>query len=242
MQRAAEQENLPQRSAPVSIDDRDWYREATRDRDAWPHPLSGARGRRRRPISPIAGVVLLMIAMFGSALAHQWWQRNHPATSARAEQKVRVEQRVIRPIQQTETREDGPVVEVEQPRTTLSRQVMKCVVNGTVSYSAGKDCASVGRIVRVDPSRSEIEGGLSQYQIDMLRSADARIAQDRARAEFSMGSHAAAISTNNAECAALDQQIRSLDERSRRPISAYEQDVIRAERAAARSRQYALHC
>jgi hypothetical protein len=224
----------------VSIDDRDWYQKAMRDREPWPHPLSGDRRRSGRPLSPTAWAAILVITAVGSSLGHDWWQRNHPPAPAGGEQRVRIEQPVPGPFQ-TEPPAATPSPAYREP-TIVTRQVTKCVVNGTVTYSAGSDCPTGARTVAVDPTRSEIEGGFTQYQLDMLRSADARIERQQAEAEFQVRTQAAAISTKRADCAALDKQIQFLDDRARRPISGYEQEVIRAERSSLRSTQFALHC
>lgn len=43
-------------------------------------------------------------------------------------------------------------------------------------------------------------------------------------------------------CKSLDEEIKSLDAEARRPLSAHRQDDVRAQRKAARDRQFALRC
>jgi hypothetical protein len=185
--------------------------------------------------------MILVIAMFGSPLAHRWWQERQQPTPAAERASTPAHHALARP---TDPRPQvvRPAPEVYPPPTTVTRQVTKCVVNGTIAYSAASDCATGGRTIAVDPTRSEIDGGFSEYQLEMLRSADARIRRQEVEAQLALPAPAAAMSTRNAECAALDAHIRALDDRARQAISGHEQDAIRVERARARSRQFDLHC
>ena len=221
----------------MSYQDPDWYGDKVRRREAWPHPLSATRRPFR--LSPIASVVIAVVGMFGSAHVHDLWLRTHPSTSKGTTAEVRT----TTPRLTERALEEAPVHRAIAPafEPPVTRQVVRCSVNGRTTYSAAADCSSGGRIVAVDPSRSEIEGGFSEYELQMLRSADARIDRDQAAALVAPV-QTFAISTKGAECAGLEQQIHSLDSRARSPISGSEQEAIRAERMRARSRQFELHC
>lgn len=221
----------------MSYQDRDLYRDQMREQEAWPHPLSTSRRSYRLP--PFAWAIVGLAAMIGSAHLHDWWARTHVATPGATSSELRTYTPPMPEPRFEKARVPEPVARGDEP--PMTRQVVRCVLNGRTAYSAAAECPSGGRTVAVDPSRSEMEGGLSEYQLQMLRSADARIVADQAAA-LAAPVQNSAISTNGAECAALDQQIHSLDARARNPISGYEQEVIRAERVRARSRQFELHC
>jgi hypothetical protein len=152
------------------------------------------------------------------------------------------------------------VVRIPEPagRTVTQGSVEKqttyrCVVDGRLVYAGPEDCrASIGpndgpRQPPVPPAPllpAPSTSGLSEYQRDVLRSADARIARDEANARAEMLACNAQSGAKGAggECSALEQEIRSLDAWARQPNGGVQQDWIREQRQQVRSRQFALHC
>ncbi|MGZ3265959.1 MAG: hypothetical protein ACXWKD_02285 [Caldimonas sp.] len=187
--------------------------------------------------------MLIAVAVAGSTAAHEWWKSTRQPEPPAATQprqsfelgRARVETFVARP----EPASPPPVEDFPSPGT---RAVTKCVVNGRVSYSGSADCPTGGATISIKPAQSEMEGGFTPYQLQMLRSADARIARDEWAATANMSTQSSAISSKNAQCSGLDQAIQSLDARARSPISGHEQDLIRIERTKLTSRQFALRC
>ena len=124
--------------------------------------------------------------------------------------------------------------------------VYRCIVNGRVTYSEPLDCrGSMPRqvpIAEAAPASDGVPAGLSDYQREMLRSADARIARNEAAARADIATRQYAATASRSECGSLAQQIESFDAAARQPQSSYQQDFIRSQRQQVRSRQAALHC
>jgi len=139
-----------------------------------------------------------------------------------------------------ELRQSPPPTTVIQASTT--QHLYKCIENGRVTYSGPIDCRGSMSAAPIEIHEPAWSAGLTEYQRDMLRSADARIARDHAAAQARFATQRSDDGAKQSECAALDQQIHLLDARARRPIAGGEQDSIRALRTQARSRQYELRC
>ena len=80
---------------------------------------------------------------------------------------------------------DSSTVPDDSLRTVIyahpaTRQVTKCVFNGSVSYSTGVCEVGSSTQFKVNSSGGEVEGGLSAYELEPLRSADERIAHEHA--------------------------------------------------------------
>lgn len=232
----------------MGVADRDWYRDEMKRRTHSSRNAAGrpAFGRRRGPALGLTGklVALLVVFVFGIK-AHGWWQAReqaqtleppsgqtfpHPSAAARAESRAAAAPENV----------DAPLTDAARQ----SRQVFKCIVNGRVTYAGPLDCRSgISANVATETPLSEAPaGGLSEYQREMLRSADARIAADHAAAQAQITAQQNMSSTKQAECAALQQQISSLDSWARQPLVGSQQDTIRRDRSQLTSRQYALRC
>ena len=230
----------------MGIEDREWYRDELRRRDpgvnrpSWAAPPFSPP--RDEPLWLATWVLVIVVGIVGALGIKIWWRAAHsPAAltqrSTPFAEPVQGPQTPPAPAQRADT---AAQTDVHLPPET--RTVSRCVVNGTVTYSGATGC-SVGAVsIQVRPSESQLEGGLTPYQIDMLRSADARIARDQATARASLVSQSSATLNRQSECAALDDAIRVLDARSRHLLSGSEQEFIRAEKAQARSKQFQLHC
>lgn len=143
----------------------------------------------------------------------------------------------------------GPMRVFISPSTAPPSMTYRCIVDGKLVYSGPEDCRQATESTRSDRpvlgsqiSNPPARDGLTEYQRQMLRSADARIARDAAaaRAEMELMRQRAPVAAG--ECAALEAHIRALDAEARHPNSAGMQDIIRARRQEARSRQFALRC
>ena len=205
--------------------ERDWY---------WQH---------RRPTKerwhPVVWAALVVALFFAGAHAHRWFMARQ-ASAERAPERTRV---WIRPAEQELPRARPPVVLEPAPMFVppTTRTVAKCVVNGQVTYSDGCTGASSQTLI-VEAGDVPEPQGLTAYQREMLRSADARIARDAAAARADTAAMQRTYVSNRGECAALAESIRSLDAMARQPLSGYQQDDIRKQRQALTSRQFALRC
>ena len=230
----------------MGIADRDWYRDELRRREPSTNPSPpGARPflpPRDGPLWVATWVLIFVVAIVGSLGSRNWWRAAHAPSS--------VSQGSIPFTQPAQPRQNS-VLQSQgaepQAGTTVrlppeTRVVSRYVVNGTVTYSEAAGCWVGAASIQVRPSESQLEGGLTPYQVDMLRSADARIARDEAAVRANMAAQSSTTLNRHSECAALDETIRALDARSRHLLSGSEQDFIRAERTQARSRQFQLHC
>jgi len=183
--------------------------------------------------------IILVAAVGCSAVAHEWWQRAEERASAAhppagsSVQRSQAEERLALPAA---SEQPGSV---RQAETT---SVVRCVIDGHVTYSQIGDCRGTQATIPIRAGRGEVEGGFSAYELEMLRSADARVARDEAMAEAGSTSQTFVISNKQSECSGLDRQIQALDARARNPISGHEQDLIRDDRTRVRSRQFSLHC
>ncbi|WP_176069772.1 hypothetical protein [Piscinibacter koreensis] len=152
--------------------DRDWYHE----RDGWRRP------RRRRASVPewIRNLfaALGVLALVGWTLSTQLG-REKPAPAERARLQIAPEpERAAAPTAEPVTAPEPRVL------TRETSTVYRCIVDGRVVYSGPNDCrGSMPQPVRIElpPVPAEQPAGLTEYQRDMLRSADARIAASDAR-------------------------------------------------------------
>lgn len=99
-----------------------------------------------------------------------------------------------------------------------STPTYRCIVDGAVVYSGPEDCrptmdaarrqaTAVQRATAAEPPSD----GLTPYQREMLRSADARIARDAAAAQAEMQATRQRAGGASAECSALAAEIVALD-------------------------------
>ena len=223
----------------MGVEDRDWYRDDVRRREQWQPsraPWQGEQSRDDRSLG-IATWIVVLAGTIGISVAAKNW-KDHLREPPPPRPQAVILPAPINVLPQF-PREPTPV-RAAPPQTA---SVSRCVTNGQVSYSAGGGCRTGSEtVVRVDSSPSEVEGGFSRYELEMLRSADARIQRNESASYAPVVPSALSASSRSSECIALDQHIGVLDARARMPLSAYEQDFIRRERSQATSRQYALRC
>ena len=115
--------------------------------------------------------------------------------------------------------------------------VIKCVVNGATTYvSSEADCSAPAKVtvIRIDP-KENISDGLPNAEQIIRRPSPAAQAYV-----------APAVEDQNVErralCQAYDEEVKSIDERARQPLSGQEQDRLTAKRRKARDEQFRLHC
>ena len=220
----------------MSIADRDGYQDDLRAHERWHHPLQAPfrrHGPPERSLSVATWIVIIGAVAASSYAASRWSApQTRPVTPKVAVVVDTLVTDAQRPPQQL------PAEPLIDP--TARQTVEKCVVNGQTTYSSGGACAGTSVVLRVDAARSEVDGGFSQYELQILRSADARI--ERTRWQPLAGPVAITSTYDRPDCTLLDEQIRSVDAQSRHPLSAYAQDVLRQERIQLTSHRFTLHC
>ena len=234
----------------MGIADRDWYRDELKRRTGRSETdFRGFDGRRpfeRQSSSAsrvMTNLVIVLIIFILGVRANDWWQSREHRRAKPTDSITRVDL-----SDRTDRSLNLPTVQDPLMRAAVigappPRELFKCIVNGRVIYSGPADCRGAMATIPLvaEPSEAPV-GGLSEYQREMLRSADARIARDRAAARTRVTLQRQDSSDRQAECLALDQQIRSIDSMSRQPLSGSQQDALRRDRSQATSRQYALRC
>ena len=223
----------------MSFSDRDWYQTEMRRHERWQHPLAtlqpvdGVKSEHHLLI--VAWVVVISAAVGVSFAANRL--KGPPISKLTAQPSAQISL----PSATAPSRQDTPLADAFQAPET--HQVVKCVANGRITYSAVTDCVGGNAApLKVDPSRSEIEGGFSAYELQMLQSADARIARDQAAVAVAMSNRPSTQASSSGECDVLSQEIHALDVRSRSLMTGYQQEQIRATRLRASQRQFDLHC
>ena len=98
--------------------------------------------------------------------------------------------------------------------------------------------------IRPGPSMDEQRAAQSHAQTMMEQASeiDRAAAWESWRRGQSVTNAAPANLARTSECAALDRVIEAYDAQARQPQPPSTQDWIKEQRAAARSRQFALHC
>jgi len=120
-------------------------------------------------------------------------------------------------------------------------QIRRCVVNGKTVYSDEKcpDGAESKALELhhaagiVSPPKAVLGELTAQRKAAELAAEQEREQQQRL---------ARTAPSKQAECQWLEKRIEYLDSLARQPQSGYTQDRIKEEKAAARSRQFAIHC
>jgi len=218
----------------MGIAERDWSSDRHRQGPGnfWPPA--------RRGWHPLVWAILL-VAVFVVGIKVDRWLATRSSETNRAPERNRI---VIQPPSTVRQGSHPREPQILAPAPAPSaRVVSKCVVNGRMTY--GNGCAGSSAqtvVVEAGDSQNQAPPGLTAYQRDMLRSADARIARDAAAAQVDIAARQKAYVSNQGECAAIADTIRSLDAMARQPLSGYQQDDIRRQRQALTSRQFALHC
>jgi hypothetical protein len=191
-------------------------------------------------------VAVLVVVVGGSAAAHDWWtSRGVPTavTQNRAAAQIKPAYRSTGlPTWRGGEQQSEPVPPAE------TREVIKCVVNGRVTYTAQDDCQSGSRVA------VRITGGLSPDELRDAQSRAEELAEQAAeidrQAEWRAWHREQQLAngappgnlTKTSECANLEQAISAYDAQARQPQPAAMQDWIKDRRAEARSRQFALRC
>lgn len=136
----------------------------------------------------------------------------------------------------TEKRESHRTV-VNAASTTTGTVVIKCVVNGSTAYVASEaDCAAQAKRtkVSVDPQQNLSDGLPNAEQVIRRPSFSPQVEMQILEPDPNV--------QRTARCQAYEQEIKSIDERARQPLSGQEQDRLAANRKKARDEQFRLHC
>lgn len=196
-------------------------------------------------------VVVLVVAVGGSAVAHDWWMsRNGGAATTQG--RVAAQFKPAGPSTDLPTRRDAPRIEAGQQSDSMlpaeTREVTKCIVNGRVTYIEHGDCQSGSRvIVRITggPSTDEMRNAqiraqeMAEQAAEIDRQAEWRVWY---REQQLANAAPPANLTKTSECASLEEAIRAYDAQARQAQPAGTQDWIKDRRMEARSRQFVLHC
>lgn len=130
---------------------------------------------------------------------------------------------------------------VVQDSTRKPGQILRCVVNGRTIYSdekcpngtESKELVLHHAAGIVSPPKAVLSELTAQRKAAELAAERERELQQRV---------ARTSQSKQAECQWLEKQIEHLDSLARQPQAGYTQDRIKEEKAAARSRQFAIHC
>jgi hypothetical protein len=121
---------------------------------------------------------------------------------------------------------------------------MKCKVNGVVTYSDSACAGRSGTAVPLD-ANVNVADGLRQPSMGAPRFQTPAIAANMGPAPVEDAGNQAvaphAAGTRQA-CAALDEEVRTIDARTRQALAASEQDYWAARRKKVRDAQFRLHC
>ena len=244
----------------MGISDRDWYRDELNRRE---RPFGRARSSARsggfdgfrrlfaRPGIPWRGLLAVLggaSAIFVLGIqAHAWWKVRDQAIEPPLQNPGRVIQIPasdrLQPLSGPPARQLPASLAAETQVSTVPQgpATYRCIVDGKVMYFGPEDCRgwvwpNAGEPVPAAPA------GISAYGQEMLRSADARIARQRAAEQAVVVNRVDTGLSKSAECGALEQEIQALDSAARQPLSGYEQDRLRAAKTRARSRQFEIRC
>ena len=225
-------------------------------RDPWAAPLDwrdpAAAWPSQDTLWTVKWALIVVGLVGGSALARHWWGQEEanevvssPAWQAVGAPKA-VEPSVVQaaPAAQPVVRAQGEVAPEQLPSATP--EVSKCVVNGRVTYGE-VDCRNGTQMtvsIRPGPSMDEQRAAQSHAQTMMEQASeiDRAAAWESWRRGQSVTNAAPTNLARTSECAALDRVIEAYDAQARQPQPPSTQDWIKEQRAAARSRQFALHC
>lgn len=119
------------------------------------------------------------------------------------------------------------------------RKINKCVLDGKTIYSDEK-CPTGAEVNAV--ALHDAAGIVSPPKAVLSELTAQRKAAERAAERESQQRVARTTQSNRDECQRLDKWIEHLDSLARQPQSGQTQDWIKEQRAAARNRQFAIHC
>ena len=220
----------------MGVADRDWYSDRQRrggPSDFWPP-------RRLGWNSVIVAIVLVALFLVGTKVDRWLTERQAAGAATRSSERTRFLNRQTATQPQLTQPVEREVPPAFAPPAAV-RTVSKCIVNGQVTYSDNCTGLAVQSVI-VEAGDGPAAPGLTAYQREMLRSADARIARDAAAARADTMARQQAYVSNRGQCAALSESARSLDAWSRQPLSGYQQDDIRRQKREINSQQFALRC
>lgn len=195
---------------------------------------------RERPFSPapdrsfmlwLVALLLIISLMYVGYQHNDWWSRS-PASATSASPQNPTPPSTHSTSTQSPTQQQSGL----QAPESGTRIVTKCVVNGKTSYSDGTCAADALKTQIVTKANHNL---MAAVRVPVVTQVPAPVPQLSAVAQSEQGSDYAAM---KAECAALDDYIKSLDAQARRPQSGQMQDWIRIERSNARDRQFRIHC
>ena len=235
----------------MGIQDRDYMRHDRRAKATYRRSLSYG--------SLLWGVGSVIGFFYFVMLGHAWWTGQGREAMQRATQPAPTVALPAAanpdPFKDDPTWHTGPrpVIESPPPQSSVeTRTVYKCSVNGKVTYSGPSDCrGGVATALPIDPgpdaarvaaAQIETQRSVAQANRQVEAVQQQRAAAEQARLADDAGFTRPQGVPRQAECAALEQAIQSLDIHARQPLAGPEQDRVRAERQRVRDRQHALHC
>ncbi|HJV76232.1 MAG TPA: hypothetical protein VJ654_18575 [Noviherbaspirillum sp.] len=120
-------------------------------------------------------------------------------------------------------------------------KINKCVLNGKTIYSNAQ-CPTGAEVKSVELHDS---AGIVSPPKEVLSELTAKRKAAELAAERELAAQQRVVrasSSNRDECQWLEKRIEYLDSLARQPQSGHMQDWIKEQKAAARSRQFAIHC
>lgn len=130
---------------------------------------------------------------------------------------------------------------VTQDSATEPGKINKCVLNGKTIYSNAQ-CPTGAEVKSVELHDS---AGIVSPPKEVLSELTAKRKAAELAAERELEAQQRVVrasSSNRDECQWLEKRIEYLDSLARQPQSGQMQDWIKEQKAAARSRQFAIHC
>jgi hypothetical protein len=128
------------------------------------------------------------------------------------------------------------------PATPSSHTLYRCKPYSGGAFWSTRHCnqqqALVDRMVTV-PRNMALNQKIAIAERSLKK---ATLATQRPASPAPSSQRSSGLSTKQAECNDLDEEIRKIDVRTREPLSATEQDWWRSERRKAQDRRFFLHC
>lgn len=197
------------------------HRRSSADQPYWPP--------RTKPIA-WGGVLAFVVVLY---LGFEWLEAGRPRKASPPNSQpskaptTAPPARTIAPLRQPEAAPELP-----------PRLVIKCVgIDGSTSYvDAQEKCAEQlrRREVMAIPRQAETPTAPPSPRPAHAISVQAPPAREPEPAQ--------PVPDNRQACAALDELVNWIDAEARQPLPPWRQDQLRADRKAARDKQFALHC
>lgn len=204
------------------------------------------KSRRQRPFSPpperfnpgtLGRVLFFVAALFILYKAAEWVLHHRLAQHAPQALPTPAPQIAARPAQAPTP--DIPTQPAHSNPTDASAgisRVTKCVVNGRTSY--GDASCPQGAISSQVTTRAN-HNLMAAVRPTSVTPTEAPATEPIVEVQTP---YVNAVAAKNAECQALDAQIKHWDAMARQPQGAQTQDWISNERKKARDRQFRIHC